>query len=29
VSYEQRRAEDMPLPGETREQELARRVAGA
>jgi hypothetical protein len=28
VSYEPRRAEDMPLPGETREQELARR-AGA
>ncbi len=25
VSYEERRPEDLPLPGETREQELARR----
>ncbi len=27
VSYEERRPEDLPLPGETREQELARRGA--
>jgi hypothetical protein len=27
VAYEQRRPEDMPLPGETRLQELARRGA--
>jgi hypothetical protein len=26
VAYDPRRAEDMPLPGETREQELARRT---
>jgi hypothetical protein len=26
VSYEERRSEDMPLPGETREKELARRT---
>ena len=26
VSYEDRRSEDMPLPGETREQEIARRT---
>jgi hypothetical protein len=26
VRYEERRPEDMPLPGETREQELARRI---
>jgi hypothetical protein len=28
VSYEARRATDLPLPGETREAELARRVRG-
>ena len=27
VSYEERRPEDLPLPGETREQELARRMS--
>jgi hypothetical protein len=26
VTYEDRRAEDLPLPGEAREQELARRA---
>ena len=28
VDYERRRPEDMPLPGETRERELGRRLAG-
>lgn len=28
VRYEERRSEDMPLPGETREKELARRTRG-
>jgi hypothetical protein len=27
IEFEERRPEDMPLPGETREQELARRLA--